>query len=255
MCENSRIAAESPAGFAIMNNMHNKLAIIIPTYNEKGNIEKLVVSLLATVPGAKIIIVDDNSPDGTARVAQRLATENEQVRLIWRESRQGMASAYLDAFARIIPDEETEHVITMDADLSHRPQDLAKILAYAEAFDMVVGSRYVTSGNVRDWAKWRLFISKYGNIYTQMITGLPIVDVTSGFVLYRRDLLLKILAHAQPREPYAYQTEMKYLAHRAGAKIKEVPIVFQERASGKSKLKKNAILEALFFPWYLKFFK
>lgn len=235
--------------------MHNRLAIIIPTYNERENIGRLIQEIQKLLPEARIFVVDDNSPDGTAEAVRQIAGQDERVRLLWRDSKQGMSSAYLDAFARIIPDESIDYIVTMDADLSHQPVDLLKLVEYAPTHDLVVGSRYIPAGDVQDWASWRLFISKYGNIYTRLVTGVPIEDLTAGFVLYRRDLLLRTLAEIEPHEPYAYQTEMKYLAHKVGARIKEVPITFQERASGKSKLKKNAIFEALFFPWYLRFFK
>lgn len=235
--------------------MIDKTAIIIPTYNEKVSIQRLLAEILELYPGIRIVVVDDNSPDGTAKIVQRFAAENERVKLIWREEKQGLASAYLDAFARLIPDDSLHYYITMDADYSHHPKDIAEVLNHLQAHDLVVGSRYISQGEVKNWASWRLFISKFGNIYTKAIVAVPIFDLTAGFVGYRRELLFRILPFARPREPYAYQTEMKYLAHRHQAKIKEVPIVFRERESGKTKFKTKAVWQALFFPWYLRFFR
>ena len=235
--------------------MSDRLVIIIPTYNEKDNIRRLLFALCELMPEARIIVVDDNSPDGTAQAVQDFALTHPKVRLLWRQQQEGMASAYIDAFARIIPDDTIDYVATMDADLSHQPADLSRLLAHMNNHDLVIGSRYVPTGRVENWAPWREFISRYGNIYVKWVTRVPIDDLTAGFVVYSREILGKVLGDVKNRHPYAYQTEMKFLAHRAGARIKEVPIIFQERASGKSKLKQSAIFEALFFPWYLKLFK
>ena len=229
---------------------------MIPTYNEAENIRKLITSIRNLYPEIKIFIVDDNSPDRTAEIAQKIFLTDPHGKLIWRQRKEGMAGAYLDAFARIIPDESIERIVTMDADLSHDPDDLERLLEKADSFDIVIGSRYLEGGQIENWSRWRKFISYFGNIYTRAVTGAPIRDCTSGFVLYSREILGRMLGQSiEVREPYAFQTEMKYIAWKLGAKICEVPITFRERASGKSKLKKSAILEALFFPWYLKFQK
>lgn len=231
------------------------LAIVIPSYNEKANIGRLVLRLLEIVPVAKIFVVDDNSPDKTAETVQKLASQFENVRLIWRESKQGLASAYLDAFARIIPDESIEYILTMDADFSHDPNDLSKLLEHAAAHDLVIGSRYVEGGSVKNWSFSRRLLSGLANWYAKFLTIVPISDLTAGFVLYRRELLGRILREFVKSEGYAYQIEMKFLAHRLGAKIKEVPIVFRERAAGKSKLEGKVVWEGLKIPWHLRFFR
>lgn len=235
--------------------MIDKTVVIIPTYNESGNIRRLLEEILELHPQIRIVVVDDNSPDGTAKIVQKMAADDERIRLIWRESRQGMASAYIDAFARLIPDESVHYFVTMDADYSHHPHDLAKLLFNLQNHDLVIGSRYVAGGQIHGWSPWRKFISKFGNIYTKFALSTPISDLTAGFVGYTREMLFSILPHIVERDFYAFQTEMKYLAHKFGAKIKEVPIVFRERLSGKSKFKQSAVIEALFFPWYLRFFK
>ncbi|KKW23129.1 MAG: Glycosyl transferase, group 2 family protein [Parcubacteria group bacterium GW2011_GWA2_51_12] len=227
-------------------------AIVIPTYNERGNIRKLVLTLLEMYPAARIFVVDDNSPDGTAEVVNELARNDGRVKLVFRDSRQGLSTAYMDAFARILPDDTIHHIVTMDADLSHNPADLPGLLEHAASHDLVVGSRYVEGGTIDNWEWWRKFVSTFGNAYTRLVLGVPIYDLTGGFVVYTREALAGVLPHIEVREPYAYQTEMKYLAYRLGSKIKEVPIKFTERGSGKSKFKQRAVLEALFFPWYLR---
>lgn len=235
--------------------MDNQLAIVIPTYNERENITKLIPTLLGRVPGARIFVVDDNSPDGTAQAVQELARQNEAVRLIWRDQKQGLASAYLDAFARIIPDESIEYILTMDADFSHDPRELPKLLAELADHDLVIGSRYAPGGRVENWGLLRRFISKYANLYAGLVTGVPIRDLTAGFVIYSRLLLGRILVQNIRSDAYGYQIEMKYLAHRAGAKIKEVPITFREREKGRSKFGGRTIWEGIVIPWYLRILK
>ncbi|MBI4050478.1 MAG: polyprenol monophosphomannose synthase [Candidatus Doudnabacteria bacterium] len=235
--------------------MENKVAVVIPTYNERENIRALLVHLLKLYPGLRIFVVDDNSPDGTAELVQDIAKNYDSVRLIWRDQKLGLASAYLDAFARIIPDPELEYIVTMDADFSHHPGDLGELLRHALSHDVVVGSRYVGGGAVENWNFWRKFLSKWANMYAELITGVPVADLTAGFVVYRRDILGQILTRFEKSEGYAYQIEMKYLAHKLGAKIKEVPITFRERNSGKSKFTGTVIWEGVFIPWYLRFFK
>ncbi len=234
---------------------HERVAIVIPTYNEKDNIRKLIITISDLLAAVRIYVVDDNSPDGTAEVVKDLAEERENIRLIWRDQKQGLASAYLDAFGRILPDEDLQYIVTMDADFSHHPRDLESLLEHAWNHDMVVGSRYVPEGTVENWGMFRRFLSKYGNIYARMVTGTPIADLTAGFVLYRRELLARILQQLVESEGYAYQIEMKYLAHKLGARIKEVPITFRERQSGQSKLDRNVVWEGIVKPWYFRFFK
>lgn len=235
--------------------MQDKLAIVIPTYNEKDNIRKLVVSLSDIFPQARILVVDDNSPDGTAEIVQELSFKNERVRLLWREQKQGLASAYLDAFARILPDESIHYVATMDADFSHNPADLPRLLVHAEKHGVVVGSRYIPGGNVENWSLTRKLMSRMANFYARSITGVPVADLTAGFVVYHRDILGRILRELVKSEGYAYQIEMKYLAHRLGSSIKEVPITFRERAFGESKLSKGVIWEGMHTPWRLRYFR
>lgn len=235
--------------------MQNRLAIVIPTYNEKQNIQKLIPALLERYPAAKIFVVDDNSPDGTAEVVQRYGSQFENVRLIFRHQKEGLASAYLDAFARLVASETIEFILTMDGDLSHSPDDIAKLLPHAADYDLVIGSRYVAGGLIENWNFWRRQISKYANWYARIITGVPIYDLTAGFVIYRKDLLARVLQEMIRSDAYGYQIEMKYLASKAGAKIKEVPITFRERMDGASKLDGRTVWEGIIVPWHLRLFR
>lgn len=235
--------------------MHSKTAVVIPTYNEKENIRKLVLTLRDLLPAVRIFVVDDNSPDGTAQVVQELSAQDHRVRLIFRDSKQGLASAYLDAFARIIPDETIEYIVTMDADFSHRPHDVPRLLQHVPEYGLVVGSRYVPGGTIENWDFLRKLISKYANVYARAITGAPVADLTAGFVVYHRELLGRILMQDIRSDAYGYQIEMKHLAHRAGARIKEVPITFRERNSGKSKFGWRSVWEGVTMPWYLRLFR
>lgn len=229
------------------------LVIAIPTYNEKENIRKLVVALLHLLPQVRLMVVDDNSLDGTAQAVQELAEKYPNVRLIWREKKQGLASAYLDAFARIIPDETIHYIATMDADFSHHPVDLLSLLEYIKDYELVIGSRYVPGGSIINWNFLRRLLSRCANKYARVITGVPIEDLTAGFAIYRRELLAQILGQILKSEGYAYQIEMKYRADKLGAKIKEVPITFRERQRGKSKLNRAVIWEGIIMPWSLTF--
>lgn len=235
--------------------MDEKLAIVIPTYNERENIVKLIPQIRQKLSRARIFVVDDNSPDGTARAVRDFAENNEHVRLIWRDKKDGLASAYFDAFARIIPDETIEYILTMDADFSHHPDDLARFAEQLPDYDLVIGSRYVEGGQIENWNFFRRLVSKYANRYAGAITGVPIADLTAGFVLYSRELLGQILLHNIQSNAYGYQIEMKYFAYKAGAKIKEVPITFRERSSGKSKFGIRTIWEGIIVPWHLRLFK
>lgn len=231
--------------------------VVIPTYNEAKNIERLILKLLERFSGIRIVVVDDNSPDGTAQIIQRLAKTNERVKLLWREEKSGLASAYLDAFARILPDPTIDYVVEMDADFSHDPEDLGKLLRAAadDQTDVVVGSRYVSGGEIKNWSKPRMLLSQLANRYAKWVTGVPIADLTAGFAIYHRNLLAKILQSEIKSEGYAFQIEMKYLAYHHGANIVEVPITFYDRSAGRSKLSRRVIWEGIIIPWYLRFFR
>jgi dolichol-phosphate mannosyltransferase len=231
----------------------DRIAIAIPTYNEKENIRKLAVTLVDMYPSARLFIVDDNSPDGTAEVVQELAYTYPAIRLIWREHKQGAASACLDAFARILPDETFDYIVTMNGDLSHNPADLKILFAAAATNDIVIGSRYIDGGGIENQSWLRRVLSKWGQGYARVVTGLPIEDLTSGYVIYHRDILGRILMQLVRTEGYAHQIEMKYLGHKFGARIKELPITFRAHHEG-SKADFRMLWEGLKMPLYLRLF-
>lgn len=233
--------------------MQDGVAIAIPTYNEIDNIQKLIPALKEVYSEAKIFVIDDNSPDGTADAVRRLATQFNGIELIWRPEKKGLAAAYLEAFQEILKNPYIQYIATMDADLSHSPQDLRTILKASADSDLVVGSRYVPGGAIQNWNLWRRALSKYGNHYARYITGVPIRDLTAGFVMYRRNVLEKILRTGISSTGYAYQIEMKYVAYKQGARLKEVPITFCDRGGGVSKLEHGVVWEGIFRPWRLRF--
>ncbi|MDP3741505.1 MAG: polyprenol monophosphomannose synthase [bacterium] len=233
--------------------MLDRLAIVIPTYNEKQNIADLIPILLEKHPTARIYVVDDNSPDGTAEIVQKFASQFENVRLIFRNQKDGIATAYLDAFARIIVDNAINFILTMDSDFSHHPDDIPKLLRYAQSHDLVIGSRYVPGGSVVNWDVSRRLLSRSANRYAKFITNVPINDLTAGFVLYGREILARVLLQEKIKSnAYGYQIEMKYLAHKNNARIKEVPITFRKQNSSVSKFGRQSIWEGITIPWDLR---
>jgi dolichol-phosphate mannosyltransferase len=226
--------------------MLDGVAIAIPTYNEIDAIQKLISSIREFHASARIVVIDDNSPDGTAGAVRRMAEKVPNVELIWRPQKAGLAPAYLEGFEKILRESGIRHIVTMDGDLSHSPRDLPALLDGAADADLVVGSRYVQGGAIENWNLWRRALSKYGNHYARCITGCPIADLTSGFALYRRELLERILRNRISSTGYAYQIEMKYLAVILGARVKEVPITFCDRRDGVSKLEHDAATPYLF---------
>lgn len=235
--------------------MQEKTAIIIPTYNEKENIETLINKIKKIYPGILVVVVDDNSPDGTAGSVRMLAKKYKKITLIRRWKKIGLASAYQHAFYEILKDENILFIATMDADLSHDPMDLIKLLAASAENSVIVGSRYVKGGRIENWTIKRRLLSKYGNLYARIITGIPVNDMTAGFVVYFHEILRSILKTDIKSEGYAFQIEMKYRAHRAEGLVKEVPITFRERENGVSKLSKKIILEGIITPLQLRFRK
>ncbi|HUR84075.1 MAG TPA: polyprenol monophosphomannose synthase [Solirubrobacteraceae bacterium] len=214
--------------------------LILPTYDEAENIEAIVIAALATLeqaaPGAhRILVVDDGSPDGTGQIADRLAAEHEAVEVLHRTERQGLGPAYLAGFAHALA-QGAGHVLEMDADFSHDPADLARLLAAAADADLVLGSRYVPGGGISDWGRVRRFVSRGGSWYAQRVLGLRIHDLTGGFKCFRREVLEAIDLPTVRSRGYAFQVELTYRAINAGFRVVEVPIVFRDRQAGRSKM-------------------
>lgn len=232
-----------------------KTVIVIPTYNEKENIEGLVGIIKQLYPLLRIIIVDDNSPDGTGIIADMLMAKHQGVSVIHHAQKVGIGPAYKDAFMYILADRYIEYIVTMDGDFSHDPYDLQRLFACIENNDLIIGSRYVIGGDIKDWSAKRRILSKYGNLYVRMIIGCRIRDMTAGFILYRRNILERVLENGIESNGYGFLIEMKYRAYMFGACIKEVPIVFRERKEGISKINKKIIGEGIVLPWRLRFQK
>lgn len=226
--------------------------VIIPTYNEAENLEPITAAVLAAEPRVDILVVDDNSPDGTGLIADRLAGQNPRIRVLHRAKKEGLGKAYLHAF-RWALDEGYQYVIEMDADFSHDPRYLPTLLDEAMAgTDLVLGSRYVDGGGTLNWGPARRAISRGGSLYARSILGVRIRDLTGGFKCFRRAVLEAIDLGAVRSSGYAFQIELTYRALKAGFRIKEVPIVFEDRRVGQSKMSRKIFLEALTMVWKLK---
>ena len=219
--------------------------VCLPTYNERENLEAMVSALGDVLPGdGRILVIDDNSPDGTGGIADRLAAERDDVDVLHRPRKEGLGPAYLDGFRRALT-LGADLVVEMDCDFSHDPKDVPRLVAAAEDADVVLGSRYVPGGGTRNWGLVRRLISRAGSLYAQILLGLRIRDLTGGFKVYRRVVLETIDLDAIDSKGYAFQIEGTYRALRAGFRVVEVPIVFADREVGGSKMSRSIVLEAI----------
>lgn len=221
--------------------------LIIPTYNEKRNIEPLLRAIREHAGNIPVFFIDDSSPDGTAAEIRRLSASDPQVRLLIRGGKMGLGRAYLDAFKLVIEEGSADFVITMDGDLSHPAEKIPELIAALETRDFAIGSRYVAGGSVANWNWPRRMISKIGNLFAEFFSGLRIKDLTAGFVAYKVAALKKIELESIRSEGYAFQVEMKNRLVRSGASHAEIPIEFRERAAGKSKFGSGIIAEGIFY--------
>lgn len=222
----------------------SRVMVVLPTYNERPTIAAVLDGVMAAGPGVDALVVDDSSPDGTGLAVREAAAANPRVRLLNRPRKLGLASAYVDGF-RIALSQEYDLIVEMDADLSHRPQDLPALVSAAADHDLVVGSRYVPGGGVSNWSRGRVMLSRAANLYARTMLRLPIRDATSGFRVYRSELLEKLLDPPPRADGYAFQVELARRAVQLGASIKEVPITFRQRSHGTSKLSNRIVAEAL----------
>ncbi len=229
--------------------------VIIPTYNEKENIEKIIRKVLSLPGDYHILIVDDGSPDGTAGIVRSLQSEFAgRIHLLERKGKLGLGTAYIAGFKWAL-ERSYEYIFEMDADFSHDPEDLNRLYAVCSATaDVVVGSRYTKGGKVVNWPWDRIFISKGGAMYTKIITWMPVNDPTAGFICYRRKVLSTIPLDEVHFVGYAFQIEMKYRAWKLGFKIDEVPITFRDRKEGVSKMSGGIIKEAMYGVWKMRSF-
>jgi dolichol-phosphate mannosyltransferase len=230
--------------------------VIIPTYNEKENAERIVRAVMALPEPFDILIVDDGSPDGTAEIIKNLQREFQNLHILERSGKQGLGTAYIAGF-RWGLQQGYEYIFEMDADFSHNPNDLPRLLSACRdrGADVSVGSRYVKGGKVENWPFSRWLISYFASIYVRFVLWFGVRDTTAGFKCYRRKVLEKINLQNIRFVGYAFQIEMKYTAHRLGFKIKEVPIIFIDRQFGESKMNIRIFREAFFGVWKLRFKK
>ena len=218
--------------------------VIIPTYNEALNIERLVAAVLDQGSEFDLLIVDDNSPDGTGRLVEALAAKNGRVHLLRRPGKLGLGTAYLDGF-RYGLSKDYRFLCEMDADFSHQPHYLPQLLAHAQqGDDLVIGSRNIAGGHVENWSWVRNLISKGGSLYARIMLGMAVHDCTGGFKCFRADALRRIDLDDVQSNGYAFQVEMNYRCHKAGLRIREIPIIFPNRVAGASKMSHRIVLEA-----------
>ncbi|MGN0228963.1 MAG: polyprenol monophosphomannose synthase [Muribaculaceae bacterium] len=228
--------------------MKSDSVVIIPTYNEKENISNIIHALLKLEHQFDILVIDDNSPDGTASIVESLIEEMpERIHLVKRAGKQGLGTAYIAGFKWALQ-HDYEYVIEMDADFSHRPEDLVPLYNACanDGADLSVGSRYISGVNVVNWPMGRVLMSYYASAYVRIVTGMPIRDTTAGFVCYRRRVLQTIDLDGVEFKGYAFQIEMKFTAYKLGFIIKEVPIIFVNRVLGTSKMNTSIFGEAFF---------
>ena len=229
-----------------------KILVIIPTFNELENLPKLLPEVLSKDDGINVLIVDDNSPDGTASYIENEQKNNERIHLIKRSSKQGLGTAYIAGF-KFALQRDYEVVFEMDADFSHDPNEIPRFLKEIENADVVLGSRYKNGVNVINWPMRRLLLSWFANIYTRVITGMPLHDATGGFKCFRRKVLESIDLNRVKSNGYAFQIEMNFKTWKKGFRINEIPIIFVDRVKGSSKMSKKIVREAVFMVWKLRF--
>jgi dolichol-phosphate mannosyltransferase len=223
--------------------------VCLPTYNERENVERMVRALVAR--GVRVLVIDDNSPDGTGEIADRLAAELAEVSVLHRGRKEGLGPAYIAGFRHALT-EGAELILEMDCDFSHDPDDVPRLIEASGEADLVLGSRYVPGGRVRNWGAIRRFISRGGSLYAQLLLGLPVRDLTGGFKCYRRAVLEALPLEEIHSRGYAFQIETTYRALRKGFRVKEVPITFVDRIEGGSKMSQTIVLEAV---WKVPLFR
>ncbi len=230
--------------------MSERALVLLPTYNEKDNVERITALIVAVDPRLEVLIVDDNSPDGTGEIADRLAAANPRIKVMHRPGKQGLGRAYIAGFKYGI-EHKYDYILEMDADFSHQPKYLADHLKNIQTCDLSLGSRYIPGGGVENWPKTRWAISYFANLYSRVVTGLPVRDATGGFKCFRRQVLEALDLDAIRSNGYSFQIEVSYRAWTKLFKIREFPIIFVEREAGHSKFSKKIIYEAVFMVLYL----
>ena len=228
--------------------------VISPTYNECKNVQSLIELILGKYPEFHLLIVDDSSPDGTANKVKELQEDYPNLHLEERPTKDGLGTAYIYGFKWAI-EREYDRIVQMDADLSHDPNDVPRLVNLLDEHDLIVGSRYVEGVSVVNWPIRRLMLSYGANLYSRVITGMPIKDSTGGFKAWRREVLEELDLNAVRSQGYSFQIEMNFRTWCKGFRIKEVPIIFVDRTIGESKMSKNIVYEAIFMVWRLRIWK
>jgi dolichol-phosphate mannosyltransferase len=230
----------------------DRALVIVPTYNERFNIARLIPAVLAQDPSLEILVVDDASPDGTGGVVDAIAANNDRVYILHREGKLGLGTAYIAGFQWAL-DRKYDLIFEMDADFSHNPERLPEFLESVKTADVVLGSRYQGGRvNVVNWPMSRLFLSYAANIYARGVTGLPVSDTTGGFKCFRRNVLESIDLNSVKSNGYAFQIEMSFRAWKRGFRLVEIPIIFVDRTEGESKMSKKIVREAVWMVWRLR---
>lgn len=229
-----------------------KSLVIVPTYNEAENVRPLLEAIFAKAPNVNVLVVDDGSPDGTGQIVSEIAKHDQRVHLLARTKKDGLGKAYIAGFQWGLA-QGYEALVEMDADFSHRPEDLVKLLEAIKQNDFVVGSRYVSGGATKNWSLLRKIISRGGSLYSRMILGFPLNDWTGGFNAWTRKALETIRLDSVKSNGYSFQIELKYKALRGGCKGTEVPILFEDRRVGQSKMSSKILIEALYRVWLIRF--
>jgi dolichol-phosphate mannosyltransferase len=236
--------------------MKGNTVVLLPTYNERNNVARIIPEIFATTSNLSVLVIDDSSPDGTAEEVQRLMSLYSNLKLLSRSAKEGLGAAYKAGMEQVLADPLITKVLTMDADGSHATEYLQAMLAAGDTHDLVIGSRYVPGGGIENWEKWRYLLSQGANLYARLVTGLPVNDLTAGFACYRADLLRKIDFSRLHTSGYAFQIEIKHHAVRTlKGTFTELPIIFRARREGESKLSRHIIREGLKTPWKLRFAK
>jgi len=237
---------------AVLGAAARRALVCLPTYDERENLPPMVEAILAAVPQVDILVVDDNSPDGTGEVADGIAAREPRVHVLHRRGKEGLGKAYLAAFAWAL-ERDYGLVLEMDCDFSHDPRYLPAMLARGEQADLVLGSRYVKGGGTVNWGLSRKLISRGGSLYARAILGLPVKDLTGGFKCFRREVLEAIDLPSVQCTGYAFQIELTFRAFRKGFRVAEIPIVFADRRVGHSKMSRRIVLEAVRKVWSIRF--
>jgi len=230
----------------------SRALVVVPTYNERDTLPQVIRAVLALEGGWRLLIVDDNSPDGTGGLAVQMAAAEPRVSVLHRSAKEGLGPAYIAGFREALGGSDVDFVAQMDADFSHDPRDLPRLLEETAEADLVIGSRYVPGGRTEGWGLRRRALSRFGNLYVRAVLGASVRDLTAGFRCWRRRALEAVDLNAVTTRGYGFQIEMACRAMAAGCRVTEVPICFTERRAGQSKMSGSIVAEALVLPWRLR---